>query len=594
MKKLVKLLLVLLLFPILVKATKYSETIVTANYYNKQFLYPNRYFVEATLYWDLYDNMNPKKVGDGTFNQGGLITAKEVEITTKGNDNVAFSYMYDGTKFWALNKYVIGEEIEYKSDTDAQSKTKVTEFVKHDTQVTGIGTFENPYLFIDSYRVTVKAIGRGKVDGETSITKPVVAHGRVTFAINGETGYKYLNHTCGNSASCDGSILTIENVEKDFTCEVTFSESKNRIDIPLPKFKVNTELLGETEYTFTNGPYPTYFYYKMEQGYYSNEELTIMIGKLRDVPHSDGWTFRGYFVGSDKIIYGEDESVTSDRGKFEPNGNVIKVESPVLEAKATRNTYTITYDKQTGTGGTCTEKVSPNGTSDTSCKVMFVDDLPTITIPTKTGYTFNGYFTGEGGTGTQYYDGTGNAVNVWLEPRNTTLYAYWTPNTYTITFNGNGNDGGSTADATCTYDANCTLTTNGFTKTGFHFTGWSFGSNTYNDGQAVLNLTAEPNGIITMTANWIDKCSSITYVNGTTCTVSCGGGTYNRVAYSSYDSTYRCPSSDLSSGGSACNTGACCTPQQVIPWQCCTDACAWYCCPDGSKLHSDGTCWKEC
>ena len=52
-------------------------------------------------------------------------------------------------------------------------------------------------------------------------------------------------------------------------------------------------------------------------------------------------------------------------------------------------------------------------------------------------------------------------------------------------------------------------------------------------------------------------CSSVNYVDGSTCSASCGPGTKNQLAYSAYDSS-RCPNSDKASGGSACNNGACC------------------------------------
>ena len=86
MKRVIKLLLVLILFPVLVKATKFNDTVVTANNYNKQFLYPSRYLVESTKFWDLDNNMKPKeasKVNNIFYTQGGLITSKEVEITKK-------------------------------------------------------------------------------------------------------------------------------------------------------------------------------------------------------------------------------------------------------------------------------------------------------------------------------------------------------------------------------------------------------------------------------------------------------------------------------------------------------------------------------
>lgn len=46
-------------------------------------------------------------------------------------------------------------------------------------------------------------------------------------------------------------------------------------------------------------------------------------------------------------------------------------------------------------------------------------------------------------------------------------------------------------------------------------------------------------------------CGGITYVDGGTCSNACGG-TYNRLAYSTIDSSVRCESSDVTTGGAAC------------------------------------------
>lgn len=48
-----------------------------------------------------------------------------------------------------------------------------------------------------------------------------------------------------------------------------------------------------------------------------------------------------------------------------------------------------------------------------------------------------------------------------------------TAKTYTISYNGNGNTGGSTASHTVIYDQSAAIATNGFTKTGFTFAGWT-------------------------------------------------------------------------------------------------------------------------
>ncbi len=77
--------------------------------------------------------------------------------------------------------------------------------------------------------------------------------------------------------------------------------------------------------------------------------------------------------------------------------------------------------------------------------------------------------------------------------------------------------------------------------------------------------------------NSMDCCSSVTYKDGTTCTKACGGGTYNRLAYSSYDGS-RCSAKDSSSGGSACNTRGCCDSTENYncgswSWSACTKSC---------------------
>ena len=128
------------------------------------------------------------------------------------------------------------------------------------------------------------------------------------------------------------------------------------------------------------------------------------------------------------------------------------------------------------------------------------------TIPTRTGYKFNGYYTATSG-GTQVINANGNWTNAWTRStaKPAQLHAQWTPNTYTIKYDGNGATGGSTASSSHTYDSSKTLTKNGFEKEGYHFVGWSTtrnGSKAYSDGQSVKNLTSTNGGTITLYARW--------------------------------------------------------------------------------------------
>ncbi|QMU71402.1 carbohydrate-binding protein [Streptacidiphilus sp. P02-A3a] len=86
-----------------------------------------------------------------------------------------------------------------------------------------------------------------------------------------------------------------------------------------------------------------------------------------------------------------------------------------------------------------------------------------------------------------------------------TVEATFVPNTYTVTFNGNGADGGTTGPQTLTYDQAATLTANGFTDSGKQFVGWSTtpnGAPAYADQASVKNLTASANGNVTLYAQW--------------------------------------------------------------------------------------------
>lgn len=67
--------------------------------------------------------------------------------------------------------------------------------------------------------------------------------------------------------------------------------------------------------------------------------------------------------------------------------------------------------------------------------------------------------------------------------------AQWTANTYTVSYDGNGEDSGWTGDGTATYDQNFTFADNGYTKKGYAFIGWSEDRNattaTYSPGQTI-------------------------------------------------------------------------------------------------------------
>ena len=125
-----------------------------------------------------------------------------------------------------------------------------------------------------------------------------------------------------------------------------------------------------------------------------------------------------------------------------------------------------------------------------------------IPQPTRTGYTFGGWFAGNTAL-------TANTVIA----ANTTYTAAWTANTYTVQYLPNGGTGEMAAQ-TFTYDAEQALTANAFTRAGYDFRGWntsaSGSSVQYTDGAAVKNLSAENNAVVKLYAVWAGQPVQVT------------------------------------------------------------------------------------
>lgn len=140
-------------------------------------------------------------------------------------------------------------------------------------------------------------------------------------------------------------------------------------------------------------------------------------------------------------------------------------DSTTLNIYTAWQTYTVTLDQQGGSGGTTSVNITYNTAQ---------GDYPSITLPTRSGYTFGGYYTSTGGRGTQYYNSSGNSVRTFQIASNTTWYAYWIPNNYTLTINPNGGKyNNSTGNTVVTQAFNTTYTLGYPTREGYLFSHWS-------------------------------------------------------------------------------------------------------------------------
>ena len=164
------------------------------------------------------------------------------------------------------------------------------------------------------------------------------------------------------------------------------------------------------------------------------------------------------------------------------NGNDVTVSTsytiPALPS------YTISYNANGGSGAP---------TSQT--KYYGVNLTLSTTVPTRTGYSFQGWSASSTATSASYSAGSTYTGNT-----NATLYAVWKANTYTVSYNANGGSG-APSNQTKTYGVNLTLSSTIPTRANYNFLGWGTSANStsasYSAGATYTN-----NADITLYAVW--------------------------------------------------------------------------------------------
>lgn len=155
-------------------------------------------------------------------------------------------------------------------------------------------------------------------------------------------------------------------------------------------------------------------------------------------------------------------------------------------------------------------KISFNGNTSTSGRMDTItcDSGSNCTLPanaySKVGYTFEGWSLNPNDTVAYGDKADANITNI-PSDNVVVLYAKWKANNYNVVFDGNNHSSGATAAVTCTYNEDCTLPSNGFSRTGYTFKGWSTtkgGSIKYENNGYVRNLTPVKDATVTLYAVW--------------------------------------------------------------------------------------------
>ena len=217
-------------------------------------------------------------------------------------------------------------------------------------------------------------------------------------------------------------------------------------------------------------------------------------------------TFYGWSANTDSNDRDVPVADTMDRNTLDANARteiVMPARAKTVYALWAVNptlSYNVNAPQGSTAPGTPASRTVPYNTAASDTSGWTTGD--TGKIP---GYRFDGWYTAPNG-GNKYDFNTPLTNNV-------TVYAHWVGNGYTVRFAGNGATGGDTPDQAFQYNIGQNLRRNGFVRDGYTFTGWKRADNqqAYGDGQWVTNLTTQPDGIVTMVAQWSANEAHIRY-----------------------------------------------------------------------------------
>ncbi|MBR3947050.1 MAG: InlB B-repeat-containing protein [Bacteroidales bacterium] len=201
----------------------------------------------------------------------------------------------------------------------------------------------------------------------------------------------------------------------------------------------------------------------------------------------EGYIFSGWNGNGANYIDEQKITVTCDMtmyAQWTSNGTNPSPDPSPTPGPTPSNTVTVTFNANGGTGEMAPQTFTI-GTAQSLARNAF----------TYNGYTFTGWNTVQGGSGVSYTDGQTITTTADM-----TLYAQWSANTVTVTFNANGGTG-EMAPQTFTIGTAQTLAGNMFSYDIFHFQNWNTaadGTGTSYSDQQVIN----PSTSIILYAQW--------------------------------------------------------------------------------------------
>ena len=229
------LLIIILILPILIDAKINNDYVTSSNYANKYIsIYPDNklYILRSESGLEIpYKYENNVLSSVSKFKNGGLLNLDEFRKSKDRNGN---TYLYTGNNYWTMTEnsskvYIIDNsstDNELLTDKASLSGTRVTEYVRENTGVTGIGTYNDPWMFVERFEVSVMSADTAA--GEVSPKTYFANKGEdVEIRVLPNSEYNYDRNNC--DAIYQNNKIIIRNVTKNISCKVYFKKQAIKI-----------------------------------------------------------------------------------------------------------------------------------------------------------------------------------------------------------------------------------------------------------------------------------------------------------------------------------------------------------------------------
>ena len=344
--------------------------------------------------------------------------------------------------------------------------------------------------------------------------------GTLTLNLNANTAYKFKVHVDNDYYGNGGTInkdetnwvldaelgtpdLTVNSgLGGTFTFTIDYSTSGNSNTLGVPEISVTyprkTIYLNPGVWNADGAKYAIYYFIDESNKGWSDLLVGDACGTYTTIPQWNGVTMIAVRLNSDATSGTWDKKWNQTDNIAVTNNDYITItgwgdnsgNSPHTYSTYTPATYSITFNANEGTGTTASVTNIACGSNATLTANAF----------TRTGYTFAGWATATDGEVAHADKATISNIT-----SNITLYAKWTINQYTVTWNPDGgNWGGNSENIVQTYEYGAKINApEKPSRTGYEFVEW--------DPAYVVDVTTMPAENVTYTAQWTAEVYNITY-----------------------------------------------------------------------------------